>query len=243
MTAPMVMTNQTLFKIHEHCRKEFPKEMCGLLTEWDFIPVENIADDPEKSFKIDPTVYLRHEAETIAILHSHCNNTTKRRYFDLRTPSPGDLKGQKRTAKPWGIIGNDHGEVSSILWIPRDRTTPLFSRPFVPFVFDCLTFVQDYHFQRGNKFPDYPDEVEDWTNQDLSFKRFEPYLNHEGFQHITSVNDLQSGDVIVLDYKGRKCSHIGVYHEGELWHQDTLASKEPLTNFYGNIVKVMRYVG
>ena len=237
------MHSETLFKIHQHALREFPKEMCGFLTETDFIPVENIAEKPEKGFKIDPTVYLRHESEIVAILHSHCNNKPGRRYFDLRTPSLTDIQGQKRTCKKWGIIAVDRGEVSSILWIPRDRTTPLFSRPFVPYVFDCLTFVQDYHFQAGKPFPEYPDDVTDWTNQDPQFKRFEPYLDYPGFEHITSLNDLQNGDVFVLDYKGRKCSHIGVYHDGQLWHQDTLAQKSPVNDFFGQIVKVMRYVG
>tara|TARA_B100001057_G_C22150330_1_gene681749 strand:+ start:123 stop:461 length:339 start_codon:yes stop_codon:yes gene_type:complete len=55
--------------IAKACVKEIGKEACGVIRGSEVIPLQNMSDEPETSFVIDATDYLRYLPEVI--YHSH----------------------------------------------------------------------------------------------------------------------------------------------------------------------------
>jgi len=229
-----------LHKIKEHTLQCFPEEMCGILTSDDFIPCTNAADEPEKHFKIPPAELAQH-TEFKAIVHSHIRNIKRPELLDTRTPSLADLKGQRDTGVPWLIVATEGAVVTPPLEIPRDRSLPYVGRSFIWFVADCYTLVQDYYANElGIALKDH--------KEDLEFKElrrfdgiFDMYVEEYGFIEHSNINDMQNGDLLLLDNAGSKRNHLGIYHNGDVIHQDAVSVQVPFSTFIGRINKVLRY--
>lgn len=60
-------------KAEGHAILEYPKEACGLLVDGKYWPCQNVADDPEVNFVLNPTDYMEAMLSgTIeAVVHSH----------------------------------------------------------------------------------------------------------------------------------------------------------------------------
>lgn len=241
----MKLSDNILGQIREYTLREYPKELCGVVTDQEFIQLTNVSDTPEDSFFVRPEEYLQHVEKTKAIIHSHCQPSTHQAKYDLRTPSLSDLQGQRRTAKPWGIVGTEGETFLPPLWIPRTPSEELLGRRFIPYINDCYTLATDYHqFQLGQKLPEYAENF-DWATypETDASPLLESFLNHPAFQKIDSIEEAQNGDLLITDFRGRKCSHIAIFHNGEVIHQDYLSTKTHLSNFLGRIWSILRYVG
>ena len=238
----MILTPVQTQKIKETALLRYPKEMCGVCTIDDFIELDNVSDHPENSFRFDPVQYARVIEQTVYIVHSHTKELSYVETYDLRTPSHKDFINQKRSGKPWLIVGCEGFEVSEPVLFPRSPSPELLGRPFIWYVNDCYTLVMDYYkFNLGIDL-DIHDESFDWAKHRTESNLFEPFIEKWGFKQ-SSVDDLQNGDLIIISRHGLFANHLLIYHEGEVIHQLGISVQQPLSMYYTRINKVLRYVG
>lgn len=219
----------------------YPKEMCGFLTKDDFIPCENISEDPEHSFKIAPESTARWFREAIAIVHSHTKSVSKVTLFDLRTPSKADYNGQKLTGLPWLIVGCEGITVSDPIQLPRVPSREYIGRQFQWFLNDCYNLVQDWYlFELGIELPE-AIIPEDYCSVRTTNGIFEQHIESYGFKEVP-YQSLQDNDLVLLNVAGFEGNHLGVYSQGFIYHQDLVSQKVPYSSFVGRIKKVLRYM-
>jgi len=236
------LNKEQLFAIEKETLDKFPNEMCGFIIQNSFIPVENIAETPETSFKLDKKDIIKYLPTAKAIIHSHCRKSNYNNLFDIRTPSYADRVKQQTTNLPWLIVGSEGLTVTDILQFPRIPNKQYLNRRFIWTINDCYTLVQDYfrfEFDITLKDAVYP---EDLTNLHSSHNLFEPFIEEYGFKEI-EFNNLINGDLVILNYVGLDGNHLGIYHNGNIIHQDSISKEEPLEYYLSNINKVLRYVG
>lgn len=237
------LTAKQTQQIKEHALACYPEEMCGLLTDDGFIPLNNTAENPKKEFRIleqDLIPYLGHIS---AIVHSHCYNSKKPEILDVRTPSAIDVKQQKLSNVPWLIVGTEGLTVTPHIQLPREPSNTFVGRSFMWFINDCYTLVQDYYkFNLGIELPDHKADVnyKDLKNHD---NLFEQYITEYGFEVTSNIEDLKNGDLLLLNNGIASCNHLGIYHEGQVLHQEEVSLTQPFAAFIGRINKVLKYVG
>lgn len=229
-------------EIEEYILSQYPKEACGLLTKEEFIPMENVSTFPEKSFKMLPEKYAHLLKDTIAIIHSHCKNPREQEFWDIRTPSCEDIEGQKLSAIPWLIFGTEGFTVTDPIQLPRIKTKEYLRRPFIWFIYDCYTLVQDfYKFNLEISLPDHKAK-EGYERVRKGDNLFDDFIQEYGFKSIP-LEEIKEGDLILLDNKGQKRNHLGIYTSGQVLHQDTLSTIVPFETFLGRINEVLHYEG
>lgn len=242
MSAKIELTDKQRRKIEQHTLACYPNEMCGFLTKSDFIPVNNAAENPEKSFLIEPIDYAKHHGKAIAVVHSHTRPLKQQEILDLRTPSYADFENQKKTGLPWLIVGCESITVTEPLQIPRVPHDAYVGRRFQWFINDCYNLVQDwYRFELDIELSEQRigENYQDLRNTNNIFLGvFEDY----GFKEV-DFNDLQDNDLLLLDHGGFVCNHLGIYSKGKVLHQGMVSVSVPFETFLGRINKVLRYVG
>jgi proteasome lid subunit RPN8/RPN11 len=239
---PIVLNGLQRSAIQEHTLACYPNEMCGIVT-WDkFYPLENTSPTPTKHFKFNPIEYSKYVGEATAIIHSHCRKQETREFFDLRTPSLADLKGQMRSNKPWLIVGCDSEVVTPPIQFPRIPSNNYTNRTFMWYINDCYTLVQDYYqFELGIILPTHAFEF-DWSDINNLNHVFDKHIANYRFIDLDSIFSLRNGDLLLLNRQGLEANHLGIYHNGEVLHQDHLSRFTPFTNYVGNINRILRYV-
>lgn len=227
-------------KIKEHILRCYPEEACGILTEDDYVPCINIHENPTKAFRFDKLEYATNAVAAKAIIHSHTRKLRSLVVFDPRTPSYADTVGQKLSALPWLIYDTEGLTVGIPLQYPRIRSNIYEGRPFLWFISDCYTLVQDWYFyELGVALPDYKLE-KDYTEIKHLNDLFTPYIEEYGFVEVP-LNKIQRGDLLLLDNAGFHQNHLGIYDGKNVLHQDMLSVIVPFETFYGRINKVLRY--
>ena len=221
----------------------YPNEACGFILQDDtIIFCMNESETPEKSFKINPADYIKFAGQIKYIFHSHCVDPRKGKNLDPRTPSLADMEGQKVTGIPWLIFATEGWVVSDPIEIPRKASKDYLERPFIWFINDCYTLVQDYYkFELGIKLKEYI--LHDYKEIRKSDKVFEEFIEDYGFQEVQNLDDLQNGDLFIIDNSGFTENHLAIYHNGSLLHQGLLSCKEPIETYMGQIRKRLKYVG
>ena len=226
--------------IEEHTLKCYPEEMCGFLTADSFIPVVNTSETPEKSFNINSLEIVKHYYSIVAIVHSHTRDKKKPEVFDLRTPSYADFTNQKKLPFPWLIVGCEGLTVTDPLQFPRVPSQEYIGRRFQWFINDCYSLVQDfYRFELGIILKDAVITADYQDIRDLSGV-FMPYIEDYGF-HEVKLEEIQEGDLVLLDNGGKVDNHLGIYTDGKILHQDMISCIVPFETFLGRIKKVLRY--
>lgn len=227
--------------ITKHTLTCYPNEMVGVLTADSFIPLTNIAKEPAKNFSIDPIAYAKVIDKTIAIVHSHCRNVRDHTPYDLRTPSLADITNQKRSKKPWLIVGTEGEIVTPALQFPRIPNSNYIGRSFIWYVNDCYNLVEDYYRYSMNIILPGKDISFDWTKLSNLSDAFTKYISDYNFTDIYKVEDIRKGDLLLMDRNGVSASHLGIYEDGYVIHQDNLSRRQPLSHFIGNIRRILRY--
>lgn len=228
--------------IRVHTLACYPEEMCGGVTKDSFIPFTNSSEDKLNSFAITALELLQ-AGELIAIVHSHCRDRKIPEVFDTRTPSLADVLGQKASGLPWLIVCSEGETVTRALEFPRDSSSNYLGRPFIWFVNDCYSLVQDYYkHELGILLPDHKANV-DFCDLNISGYLFEDFIVEYGFEECYNGVNLGNGNLLVLDYGGKIQNHLGIYHNGNVIHQDRLSVEVPLVTFSNRIHKVLKYVG
>lgn len=229
--------------IKKHILREYPKEACGFILEDDsVISLENIAEEPTKSFKIGAENFAKYAGRIAYIYHSHCRDRRRPSPLDLRTPSKEDLEGQISTDVKWLIFASDGTFVGTPLELPRTPSDRYIDRPFIWYVNDCYTMVQDYYkFELGiDLAPGKLFHVHEVRKQPAVFSQF---IEEYGFTEIHPATELQNGDLFIIDNSGYSENHLMIYHNGKLLHQDLLSREEPYENYVDRFRKRLRYVG
>jgi len=225
-------------KIKQTALSAFPAEMCGVLTVDDFIQINNINSSPEKSFTFQPSEYAAIIDVAVAIVHSHTKKPDVNLSVDARTPSVKDIKCQKLSGLPWLIVATEGETVTPAVQLPRSPSAIYEGRDFIWYINDCFTIVQDYYrFQLEIVLPDNQfDAFNDSTDEVIK-----EYADKQGFYDITTIDDIQKGDVVVLDSLGQKQNHLGIYHDEMILHQMQTSRFDPFDNFKGRINRILRY--
>ncbi len=237
------LTALQIDQIREHTLACYPEEMCGGLLNLVFIPFKNVSEEPLKSFKFDAKELSPYLGNLKAIVHSHCRDIKKPELLDTRTPSITDINGQKLSGIPWLIVSCEGLTVTPHVELPRTPSNIYIDRPFMWFINDCYTLVQDYYnFELNISLPDHKAKVDYKELKNLS-NLFDAYIEEYGFVVTNDIDNIQNGDLLLLDNAGYEKNHLGIYHNGNVIHQDINSVSVPFETFLGRINKVLKYVG
>jgi proteasome lid subunit RPN8/RPN11 len=199
----------------QHAATCYPQECCGLIVQQSnkvhYIPCQNIATNKADEFVIDPQEYAKVEdmGDIIGICHSHPNASSK--------PSQRDIAMCEASGLPWHILSWPEGDLRTI--VPKGETPPLLGRPFVHGVWDCYSCVRDWYQEvKRIELPDFSRHDGWWEGeQELYLDNFA----NAGFEelHESFGNELQIGDVILMQIQSQRVNHAAVYiGEGQILH-------------------------
>lgn len=80
-----------LTQARRHCEAAWPNEgVCAYLrrdTKWSFVALENVAESPRTSFRIDPLAWMKLERanQPVCLVHSHVDAPAELSAWDLDT--------------------------------------------------------------------------------------------------------------------------------------------------------------
>lgn len=226
--------------ITTHALSAYPNECCGFLTDSSFIALANIAENPGNSFKVSAVDYVRYRDNITAVVHTHI---PPRRVvaFDVRTPSYDDIVGQRESGLPWLIFACDGSGISDPLQLPRVPNRDYLNRPFIWYINDCYSIVQDYYrFELDIILPDHTANA-DYTDVSQMHDLFAEHIQSYGFKCYDTLDGLKNGDLLLLDNGGFKRNHLGIVHNGQVLHQSMLSQLQPFSDFVGRINQVLKY--
>lgn len=219
-----------------HALAEFPKEAVGLVIDGQYVPQENIAEDPEADFYIEgfPLVGLE------AVIHSHPKRT-------VAAPSALDMQSQIETAVPWGIIATDGKWASKVVWFgDQVPLQPLLGRQFLHGITDCYEGLRSFFkMTKGVWLLQFPRDEEWWNDPDGPDLLTPENFKKAGFTEI-SYNELQPGDVVLAAILCKRVNHCGVYvGNGLVMHHlyNRMSKREPLGPWLKFCRYYLRYVG
>jgi hypothetical protein len=93
----------------------------------------------------------------------------------------------------------------------------------------------------GIELPNHKANV-DFLDLDRNGNLFDDFIIEYNFKESSSLIDLINGDLVLLDYNSKIRNHLGIYHNGNIIHQDLLSVEVPFETFIGRINKVLKYV-
>lgn len=219
-----------------HALKDFPKESCGLVVNGGYVPLENIAADPAKDFRVADDAWTAHGVVQ-AVIHSHGAN-------EKLAPSADDMMHQISTDVPWGIVRTDGVAASKILWWGDFRLEePLLGRVFIHGVTDCYSAIRSWRWQNHKiKLLDFPRE-DLWWDGDLDL--YNQNFAKAGYRQI-AASEAKVGDVALITFRSKVPNHGGTLVEGGLFYhhlQNRLSCREPIGRWQSMISKWLRYEG
>jgi proteasome lid subunit RPN8/RPN11 len=236
------MNNDNLLKyVIEHAKNEYPKECCGYIAadkdgEFRYIPCKNIAEDPEKDFRIDPVDYMNvvfEYSSPTMLVHSHPDGEAK--------PSGNDVVGCNSNAIPWFILS--YPDKDSCIVMPKNRNF-LTERAYVYGIMDCFTLVRDFYKLYEISIPNYYREDDFWNH---GYSQYLDLYENNNFEKVDGIENLKFGDLVLFNIRCELPNHAGIYiGEGTLMHQPQ--SRLSLTEEMGLIWQntffcILRYKG
>ncbi|PHM45224.1 peptidase P60 [Xenorhabdus miraniensis] len=125
--------------------------------------------------------------------------------------------------------------------IPSKGIKPLLGRPFVHGIWDCFSIVRDwYQLERGIEIPNFA-RSDGWWNRGENL-----YLkNYASAGFVECSDELQVGDVIIMQVQANEPNHAGVYiGEGLMLHHmyGQLSNRVPYDGYWQErTIKILRY--
>lgn len=233
----MTLTDDVKLAAEAHGAAEYPRECCGLVVIFkgrqQYQPCRNIAEGTDQ-FAMHPDDYADADAkgEIVAVIHSHPNMPP--------VPSQADRVSCEQTGLAWFIVG-----IPTLAWgdlYPTGYIAPLVGRQWSHGVLDCYSIIRDWYKQeRGIELLDFERHDGWWLRgENLYAENFEK----AGFRDVP-VNDLQAGDVILMQVGSPVINHGAVYiGDGLILHhvQTRLSTRDVYGGFWQkNTIKVVRY--
>ncbi len=231
-----------------HMERDRPNEACGIVITTDdgyaYEPLVNKSKTPDDHYELSKKDSKRvmTDPKVVALSHSHPKGNF--------SPSKHDLKMQIAVDKPFIIsVRNPATGVAGVYSFGDHMLDyPLYQRPWLYGVFDCLEGIRGWHHQSTGIYipraprtdfwwvPDRQDEVAE-EDKDIYAKSIVPYGFVEYDPNFADPNHLMHpkiGDVMFMQYNSPFINHAGVYIGNNLifHHRDGKASgKHPLGYF------------
>ena len=223
------MYEKTLNAFREHVKEEFPKEACGFLlrigNKERYFPANNIADNPEEDFVIDPVSYAKAEdkGQIIGICHSHPNADC--------TPSEADKVACETSKVPWHILSWPQDKLYS--WEPEGFEAPLIGRQFSYGILDCCTLVRDFYKRELNIDFECHSGLDGWW--DKGENRYLDNYEEQGFVRILDEKDIQKYDVFLIKLVSPVPNHAAIFvGDDKILHHvhGRLSNREPYGGYW-----------
>lgn len=187
-------------EILAHAKETFPKECCGLVVLFKgrerYVRCNNISDDQNEEFVIDPRSYLAAEqmGDIIKVVHSHPRTAP--------TPSEADKVCIEKSNLPWIIINpvTCHWTETK----PSGYKADLIGRKYAYGVLDCYTLIVDYYAELGIKLNDYP-------RKGTLAGDAENYLENLTKEGFVKVDTPQEHDMVLMCLEHNKPNHGAIY--------------------------------
>jgi proteasome lid subunit RPN8/RPN11 len=176
-----------LEEIKDHCRGEFPKEACGVVSDGKVIVSQNLATNTNDFFVIDPKIF-QEISKVDFIWHSHCQDED----FSM-----ADISTARNLMLPMYLFKLPIGKED--LYDPT-VVQPLEGRTFVYWIADCWALVKDWYEAKGIKLPDPPRELKDADGlYDWDRPGWNMYqeLLPQRFDRLEPTAQIQDGDLIL----------------------------------------------
>ena len=196
----------------------YPNEMCGVVTKNDFfIEIENVADNKESAFELNPFKFYELKDDIKFIVHSH----TRQRHLHICTPSVKDMESQKLWKYPFLISGYDGIVYTPPFIFPTERSKEYLNRPYVYGIHDCGTLAIDfYKFELNIDLVIDPllslTPKRDWD------KSIAYLLETNKFKE---VSNMKYGDLITVNVFGGFNNHVVIYIDEHMVLNQTDFSK------------------
>jgi hypothetical protein len=231
-----------------HAREAHPKEACGivLLTVLGnaYVPCENVAEEPERAFKIEPEEYARHlvSGKMLAVVHSHTDKPEdeRRRRPGLSPdcPTKEDMVGQIALGLPWGVcLTNGASAQRPWWWGDHLLDVPLERREFRHGVMDCFALARAYYWQKLKvRMKDFPREDAWWIKEDGKIEPednlYATYFRDYGFRRLPDSEVMDGRGLMEHDcFLGEVLSTHGVPNHGGMY----LGRGEIIHHIYGQV--------
>lgn len=219
-----MLSQRLITAIEKHAAAAYPHECCGLIIratrQRRYIPCSNSHENPTEHFMISAQAWADAEdmGEVLAIVHSHPDAGPH--------ASSDDLKSCHDSGLPWVIMSWPGGEYT--VTTPAD-TPPILKRPFIHGSWDCYGLIRDWYQQeRDIELPDFHRDDNWWTRGENLYVKH--YAEAGFYSH---ADELQVGDVILMQYKADEINHAGIY----------LGDGKMLHHMYGKLSEVVPYGG
>lgn len=213
--------------ILEHAQQVAPEECLGVVYDGRYIPLKNVAPDPEKNFLMsseDMEEYCL-DGKLEAVVHSHVGQVIEQEdgtelVLQYDGPSKADMTQQQEMGLPWVIAHfNPHTGVWSMFdFGDHCLDLPILERPFRHGVEDCYSLIRKWWWQnRGVKLDEFPRDDYWWVSPDGEQPAEDMYMEgfqSQGFERIfpNSPADLEEGDVFLqMLLTNERYNHGGVY--------------------------------
>jgi len=199
----------------EHAKSKCPEETCGVIGVLSgkimYVECENVAEEKEKRFTINPVDYANAEdkMEITHIVHSHPNINPK--------PSQADLVSIEKGVLPWVIVNPRTSQHT--ITEPSGYIAPMVGREFSFGILDCYSIIKDhYKLELDIELPEPIRTDKFWERgENLYVDNFKD----AGFKRIDfdSVSDLKVNDVILVNLSSSIPNHGAVYlGDGKILH-------------------------
>lgn len=217
------MNQQLKQQIIDYAEKTAPNEMCGFLlckeNDLVFFPCENAAENPQEFFEISPEQQIQAESLGVieAVIHSHPNGEP--------TLSLADRRLFSQTACDWLLVTGGQLKVFA-------KISPLIGREFEYGFIDCYTLFKDFYFLAGW-------DMAEFERQDGWWERGENLyldnLDNQGFRRLNQNEDLQIGDIILIQVGADVPNHAAIYIGEQMILQhcmDRLSKRDPYDGYW-----------
>lgn len=211
----------------QHATQEMPREACGLLIvskgKERYWPCRNLAVGSDQ-FVLDPHDYAAADdaGDILAVVHSHPNLPC--------WPSQADKVSCEASALPWHIVSVPGGQWHYMA--PSGYQAPLVGREWSHGVLDCYSLIRDWYArERGLRLPDFDRRDEWWLRGENLYTE---HFREAGFDQI-DPEDIQDGDVILMQVASPVTNHGGVYiGDNRIIHhvQGRLSSRDNYSGFW-----------
>jgi cell wall-associated NlpC family hydrolase len=223
-----------------HAVEEHPKESCGIIVDSIYHPCNNIAEEPEKDFRIHHSTYMKHErmGKIDCVIHSH---------NDYSAASQSDMVHQISSGVPWGVINLINGKPYEVMfWGDELPTQDFIGRPFHFGVYDCFSLVREIYRDMYNVIlPNIPRDPDFFIGAEGAshFEEQMVVMVPDTLYVIDKHSALQEGDGLLFKMNSKVWNHCGIYiGRGLMVHHldKKLSRHEPIGNWMMRIDTVVR---
>lgn len=234
--------------IKKHALEVFPDECCGIIVDDNYIPLQNIAENPHKSFRIDPQIYINYDGRLQCIVHSHCDEIIDGTIYKYNQASKKDIEMQINCGIPYGICYIDHMKnVKNIFYFGDTlEIQDLIGREYIYGVYDCYTTLRDYYRKELNIHMDNFPRDKFWTKGPTPIDSlYDIKIKPCGFvENNITLKTIKENDVVLFNIESSCINHCGVYiGNGLFLHHmyGCLSRRDPLMIYRDFISKIVRH--